>query len=156
MKNTKPKLGDVIEVETSKGYAYAQITNKHRDLGILIHVLNKIHPSSVPAEGFPELVNSESRYCTFIFKQDLYESPLVSVKGNADIPEKHKAFPMMRAGIKDPRTRQVACWWLWDGINEWPIGQLDESQRNLSIREIWNFEILIRRIESEWSPLDDV
>ena len=79
----------------------------------------------------------------------------VSIVGNAPIPEKQKPFPLFRNGEVDPKTKKVETWWLWDGVNEWPIGKLTKEQKHLPFNEVWNDTLLVERIESGWTPETD-
>ena len=80
---------------------------------------------------------------------------IVSVVGNATIPEKQKPFPLFRNGVVDPKTKKVETWWLWDGEKEWCIGKLTKEQRRLPLNEVWNDTLLVERIESGWTPETD-
>ncbi|KAB0641126.1 hypothetical protein F7R21_16180 [Burkholderia latens] len=51
-----------------------------------------------------------------------------------------------------PPTGKVENRWLWDGENEWMVGQITAGQRKLPIREAWNDTMLINRIEEGWLP----
>lgn len=39
----KVKLGDILQVLTSQGVAYAQVTHKHPKFGFLIRILPGLH-----------------------------------------------------------------------------------------------------------------
>jgi hypothetical protein len=39
----KPKIGDVLEIKTAKGFVYAQITHVHETHGPLLRVLPNFH-----------------------------------------------------------------------------------------------------------------
>lgn len=49
----------------------------------------------------------------------------------------------------------LITWWLWDGVNEWPIGKLTKEQKHLPFNEVWNDTLLVERIESGWTPETD-
>jgi len=55
----------------------------------------------------------------------------------------------------NPVTRKVDVWWLWDGQEEWKVGDLTAEQRRLSIRGVWNDTLLRDRLESGWRPETD-
>src|SRR5205085_10467885 len=62
----RPRLGDVIEIETPKGLAYAQYTHEHRDpprYGSLLRILPGIY-SQRPSD-FAALVAEEERFSVF-------------------------------------------------------------------------------------------
>jgi hypothetical protein len=147
----KAKKGDVLKITTRNGCVYAQISHIDKQFGCLIRVLGGLfNPQQDPPNiaGLPEL------YQTYIFPQDAHIRSLVEIVSNQPLRDDFQAHPIMRDGVRDPRTGEVATWWLWDGTKEWSIGELPHSIRDLSLRRIWNYKILIDRIEKGWNPRD--
>ena len=152
----RPKIGDIIEIPTRHGFAYAQFTHKHRMYGALLRVYNTIYQTKPSLDVIQSAVNSrEPDFSTFFPLGAAVNRSIVSVVGNAPIPEKQKPFPLFRNGNEDPKTKNVETWWLWDGEKEWPIGKLTKEQRRLSLNEVWNDTLLVERIESGWTPETD-
>src|SRR5712692_3783054 len=60
---TRIQIGDVIEIPTTKGLAYAQYTHQHRTHGGLIRVIEPLFQSR-PRE-FSELAKGPARFSTF-------------------------------------------------------------------------------------------
>ena len=147
-------LGDVVQIAIDKGFAYAQLTHRNRLCGCLLRVLPGVHRS--PLKDLGKKTRVKELYHTFVFEEDLHESPAVQIVGHEPIPKESRAFPLFRAGVKDPKTKQVKTWWLWDGAKEWPIGELREDQKLLPLRQIWNYKILINKINEGWRPADEV
>jgi hypothetical protein len=147
-------IGDVIEIRTTKGLAYAQYTHKHKQYGALLRVFNRIYLEQ-PTDLKSLIIEEEAFQCFFPLSAAL-NLKLVRVVTNISVPEKNKKFPTFRAGIVDPATKKVAVWWLWDGEKEWRIGELDKEQKKLPIRGIWNDTLLIERIDSGWTPETDL
>lgn len=156
MAGKRIKIGDVIEIKTSIGLAYAIYTHKHVDppkYGSLIRVFDKTFATR-PLE-IRGLLFIPSRFETFIPLQAFVSRGIFSIVGNLDVPEEMQTFPLFRAGFIDPNTRKVSTWWLWDGKEEWPIGSLSAEERKLPIREIWGDGYLVTKIEQGWKPEND-
>jgi hypothetical protein len=142
------KIGDIIEIETSIGFAYAQYTHKHNKYGALIRVFDKVFKESI--DDFDGVEDIPVRFSIFFPLQAAINRDIFKVVGNRPVAEKNQQFPVFRDGTPHPKTRQVEVWWLWDGEKEWRVGELTESQWKLPIRGIWNDTLLIERIESGW------
>lgn len=146
----KVQIGDIIEIPTKKGLAYAQYSHHHPRYGALLRVLNgffNVRP--VDCEIF---VQKNENFFVFFPLQTAVDRGMFQVISNCPVPESSKLFPLFRTGSPDPTTGKVKIWWLWDGQKEWQVGQLSPEQRKLSIRGIWNDTILVERIESGWRP----
>ena len=147
------KIGDILEIATDKGRAYAQYTHENKLMGGLIRVFDAIHDSR--QTDIADLVRGTVRFSTFLPVRQVVKQKIFLVVGNADITPENQMFPLFRAGAVNPKTRKVDQWWLWDGEKEWPIGSLTAEQRRLPIRGCWNDTFLIDRIEEGWTPEKD-
>jgi hypothetical protein len=148
----KPKVGDVVEIKTSGGVAYALYTHDSSMYGALLRVWNKQFPVR-PADISTLFSTSESFSCFFPLASAV-KKKLVDIVGNVPVPSRLAAFPIFRAGMVD-RDGKVPVWWLWDGEKEWRVGELTSEQRKLSIRSTWNASALREGIESDWTPEKD-
>jgi hypothetical protein len=152
----KVKIGDVFEIKTKKGLAYAQYTHFHAKpprYGYLIRILPgffHIRPS-----GFSDLVNLRSVFVKFFPLQAAVNRNIVTIVANESIPVEALSFPVFRAGMIDPKTKKVHVWWFWDGEREWKIGAITEEQKKMPIRGLVNDTMLIELIESGWTPEND-
>lgn len=149
----KLQLGDIVEIATPNGKAYAQLVNTHRQYGSLLRVLRGVH-SDRPSD-LKRLVAGEAQFVVFFPLQAAVKAGIVHVIGTERVPDEFRAFPVFRAGVADPKTGKVATWWLWDGHKEWKVGALDEQQKRLPIRGVWNDTLLVERIVSGWTPETD-
>lgn len=152
----KARFGDIVEIKTSKGLAYALYTHRHTDppkFGALIRIFDQLFQAR-PAD-FTELITTAIRFSTFFPLQAAVNRNLVEIVGNIPIPEYLRPFPIFRRGTFNPRTKKVHAWWLWDGKIKWQIGNLTAEQRKLPILEVWNDTYLIHRIEDGWRPETD-
>jgi hypothetical protein len=150
----KLKLGDIIEIKTAKGFAYAQYTHKHEVYGSLIRVFDKMYSKRPQFDD--HFISQKVRFTTFLPLQSAVKRGIFEVVKSETIRTELIPFPTFRAGIIDPVTKKVNDWWLWDGKEEWKVGKLSEDQRRLPIRGVWNDTLLIQRIESDWRPETDL
>lgn len=147
------KLGDIIEIPTSKGLAYAQFSHLHPRYNALLRILPGLFDLR-PAD-LSSIVESPEVFVPFFPLQAAINQDIFEVAGNHPVPDFAKSFPLFRAGVIDPATKKVNIWWLWDGTKEWKVGEITPEQRNLPLRGIWNDTLLIERIESGWTPATD-
>ncbi len=150
----RPRVGDVVEIETPRGLAYAQYTHKHPTWGPLIRVLSGLHPKR-PAD-FADSVEAEERFSVFFPLGAAAARGIVTIVANEPVPERKRPFPLFRGGNESPTTGRVETWWLWDGEREWRIGKLRPEHRDLPIWQAWNDTMLIQRIVEDWRPRDEV
>ena len=152
----RPRFGDVVEIVTPKGVAYAQYTHRHTEpprYGALIRVLPGLHDAR--PKDFSALVRQPEQFSVFFPLGAAVHRGIVTIVAHEPIPEAARPFPLFRAGIKDPSGR-VRTWWVWDGQREWRVGRLSEGQRDLPIRKVVNATMLIHLIVTRWSPRDEV
>ena len=150
---SKPKIGDIIEIPTKKGLAYAQYTHQHSQFGGLIRVFDVLFENR-PSD-FSKLVTAPVRFSTFFPVAAAIKRGIFAVVGHRDVAPQNKSFPLFRDGVADPKTNKVKVWWLWDGEKEWKVGEITPEQRMLPLRAIWNDTLLIEKIESGWTPSND-
>lgn len=143
----RPKIGDVVEISTPSGCAYAQFTHKHPTHGALIRILPGLFQQR-PAD-FSSLVQQGEQFITFFPLGAACNRQIVRVVAEESIPPKAQKFPLFRNGVRAP-DGLVHTWWLWDGEREWKIGALNPEQRHLPIRGVWSDTLLVERILSGW------
>ncbi|HKY21465.1 MAG TPA: hypothetical protein VJM31_09620 [Vicinamibacterales bacterium] len=149
----RPKIGDIVEIDTGQGLAYAHYTHQHPMYGALLRVFANRKPTR-PAD-LSAVVNGEPTFSAFFPLSAALHRNLVSIAGHVPLSERAKKFPVFRAGVVDPKTGKVADWWLWDGVTERRVGPLTDEMRTFPIRGTWNDTILIERILSGWTPEND-
>lgn len=142
------KLGDLIEISTPKGLAYAQYINRHPKYGALLRVFSALY-NQRPSD-FAKVVVKDVQFMCFFPLQAAVNQGIVTIVDNIPVPPEASDFPVFRDGVIDPTTGKVGVWWLWDGEKEWRIGQLTPELRRLPIRGVWNDTLLIERIVSGW------
>lgn len=147
------QIGDVIEVPTKLGYAYAQFSHYHSKpprYGALLRILPGIFRER--PKDFAELVAKREEFSVFFPLQAAIDKGIFSVVANEAIPPKAKQFPLFRAGNINPATGKVEQWWLWDGDESRRTEGLTDKQLDLPIKSIWNDTMLVKRIEQGWTP----
>jgi hypothetical protein len=153
----RPQTGDVVEIETPEGLAYAQYTYNYKDppvWGALIRLLPGLFESR-PAD-FSELVREKERFFVFFPLGAACNRGIVTIVAHEEIPEWARGVPLMRAAGWRDESGRVLDWWLWDGKEDRHIDKVPKKYRDLSLRELWNDALLIERIASGWRPADEV
>ena len=146
-------MGDVVEIPTKKGLAYAQYTHKNAQWGALIRVLPGFHAARPPDLG--PVVAGPERFVTFFPLQQAINRGIFEIVGQAEVPPAARPFPLFRvAGFVD-REGRVHDWYLWDGGQDRKIGKLTDEQRKLPILAVWNDTWLVEAIEEGWTPATD-
>jgi len=145
----RPQIGDVIEIRTPRGLAYAQYTHEHRDpprLGSLLRLLPGLYEAR-PAE-FATLVEREEVFSVFLPLGAATRRGLVWIVANEAVPEAKRPFPVFRA-----RNAVGGPWWMWDGKREWRARPGD-TWTPRALQSVWNDTLLIERIAAGWVPAD--
>ena len=145
-----PKPGDLIEMRTARGLAYAQVTHKVQLFGTLIRVLEPIVPER-PSD-LEAIARSRERFVTFFPVAAAVKREIVTLAGSASIPPHARKFPLLRQRGNVLADGVVADWWLFDGSRQWRVGRLAPDQARLSIAEVVNDTLLRERIDSDWRP----
>ncbi|OFV80741.1 MAG: hypothetical protein A2Y78_15400 [Acidobacteria bacterium RBG_13_68_16] len=148
---TRPRIGDVIEIGTPKGLAYAQYTHKHDEqprYGALIRVLPGLYKTR--PVSFNDLVKRKERFFVFFPLGAACKRGIVTIVANEVIPKSACPFPTFRS-----RATERPSWELWDGHRYWCVYKLTPEQRSLPILAVWNDTLLIDRIVQGWSPADE-
>lgn len=143
-----PRIGDVIEIVTPTGLAYAHFTHKHKQYGSLLRVMRGLHPTR--PSSFKTILEGEAQFSAFFPLGAACKREVVHIVGNEPLPEAAQAFPVFRAGVQNAQGI-VEVWWLWDGSSEWKVGALQPGMEHYPIRGVWNDTLLIERICSGWS-----
>lgn len=147
-------VGDVIEIPTPKGLAYAQYTHRHDLYGELIRILPGLYDRR--PESFAELVRSKELYFVFFTLAAAVSKGVVEIAAQESVPRAAVEFPLMRRRGAITPDGKVLNWWLWNGETEWRVDELNEEQESLSIRGVWNAALLVERIVEGWTPKENL
>jgi len=156
LKRKRPKLGDVLEIPTTKGFAYLQYVNRHPVYGALIRVLPGLYVKR--PERFSDLVRQPERFFTFFPVGAAVNQGIVIIVANESIPGAAQKIPIMRVEGGIDKGGRVLNWWIIDseGDRKWMVSELSQEQKNLPIAGIMNDTLLVQRIVEGWSPSDRV
>jgi hypothetical protein len=142
------QIGDIFEINTSKGKAYLHYIHNNKLEGAVIRVLQGLY--SERPEKFEELVTSEERY--------IISFPL-SVATKRKIVENVGHYPASNFSV--PRImrsthkigNEFIGWFLIDCETNQRrlVKSLTPEQKKLSPWGIWNDTLLIERLENDWS-----
>ncbi|WP_082768034.1 hypothetical protein [Ectopseudomonas composti] len=139
----KVKLGDVLQILTSHGVAYAQVTHRHPEFGYLIRVFSGFY-ERIPSD-FSTVVKSEVQFSAFFVVQSAVNQGLLSVVANVPVADNLQAFPTFRSR----NGGSGGSIWLWSG------GDAIRLERDLSLEEqkhstrgIISAPLLVERIEN--------
>jgi hypothetical protein len=102
------------------------------------------------------LLAEQIQFETFFPLRAAKKKGIVAIAGSLEIPTALRKFPLFRERGGISRDGKVLNWWLWDGNEEWRIGELNEHQKTYPIRGIVNDTLLIDRIETGWKSTDEV
>lgn len=134
IKRVHKKIGDIIEIPTSKGLAYVQYTHQHNTppvMGSLIRVLQGFYKKRLSTKELAILVNKPHRFQTFCSVHYGVNIGDWERVGNFPVPEFSQQFPIfkkMRYLVKRPSLEE-AEWSLWDGEKSWPVGILSLTEQ---------------------------
>jgi hypothetical protein len=145
----KIKIGDVVEIPTAEGLAYAQYTQKDSLMGNLIRVKEGLFASR--PDSLKEVLDRKNQIITFVPLQAMVNRNIVSIVSNEQIPPADSSLPIFRNGIRNPADSTIK-WWFWDGQKEWLVGyNLTEEEKKYPLLGTWNDTLLKERIISGWS-----
>lgn len=144
----RPRIGDVVELKTPAGLAYAQYTHRHDTpprYGALIRVLPGTFDKR--PETFTELVRQKERFFVFFPLGAACSRGITTIVANEEVPPAARLFPILRS-----RVYEGPSWWLWDGEREWRVFEQTPEIAALSIHQVVNDTMLADMIADGWSP----
>ncbi len=127
--------GDLVEIKTGKGLAYAQITHNHPSYPPVVRAIAGIkqtRPDDVAA-----IAQEETAFVAMIPLDGAmrHAGAPFEVIGHVEIPEDQRAFPTFRMPIRDKKG-EIVYWWFWDGRGLSYDTELDAAQEKLPLREV--------------------
>lgn len=136
--------GDVVEIETSGGLAYVQVTHNHPSYPEVVRALPGLHESR-PA-NIEGLAKEPSLFIAMLPLGDAIEKKRLKATkiGAAAIPKESKSFPTFRMPIGD-KMGGVAYWWLWDGEGLSYKTELDLESSNFPMREVMSVNTFLQK-----------
>lgn len=148
------RIGDIVEIRTPRGLAYAQYTHEDAQFGSLIRVLPGLYESR-PSD-LARVAREQHLWVTFFPVSVGVRRGLIALAGHAEVPSDAARFPVFKVpGLHDPRTGRPLDWGLWDGKRESGPLELSNDQWRLPTLQIVNLKALIHRIVTNWRPEQD-
>ena len=150
------KIGDIFEISTSIGFAYAQYTHSHDDYGYLIRVFDRRYPKR--PSNFDAVHQLPVQFSTFYPLQTALNKSVNVVVAWAEVRKDLQAFPTFRAGNFADPSKHVKVWFLWTGDSAADlerVERLSAKQRRMPILECWNDGALVDAVETGWRPETD-
>ena len=153
----RPRIGDVVEVSTPAGLAYAQFTHKHDEppkFGALIRVFPGLHERR--PKDFAAVLQQRPLFSTFFPLGAACNRGIVKIVAEERVPQHLSDWPTFRnAPRREPGRAKSGPWFLFDGKREWKVESLSEDQlREYPPLAVWNDTLLIERIVSGWRHED--
>jgi hypothetical protein len=140
----RAKPGDVLRLNTPKGFAHLQYIGRHPEYGDAVLVSPKLS-ERVDAQTF------SGGYMAFYPVMAAVAQRLVEVVDHATPPKLPQRLrrPGARAGLR------VTTWIIENGTSETVKSKLSEEELQLPIAVIWNHELLTQRVLEGWNPLNE-
>lgn len=137
--------GDVVEIETEKGLAYAQITHRHPSYPPVVRAIAGLHQTR--PDDLKSLVGGETLFVAMIPLDGAMRQAgrRCEVIGSVVIPEDQRAFPTFRMPIRDKKG-EIVYWWFWDGRGLSYDIDLTADQRELPMREVMTGRRFLERV----------
>ena len=143
--------GDIVEIPTSDGLAYLQVTHDHPSYPPVIRALSGLF-SERPADllkllqeppAFVAMIPLESALARLGIKANLAE--------HAEIPASDRAFPTFRMPIYD-KSGEIVYWWLWDGDGLSYDVDFDAHHNDLPLREVLSAQQFLLKLTNTKAP----
>ena len=150
----RAKIGDIIEIKTREGLAYAQFTTVVAPYGALIRVFDEIFQSR--PKNLAMLPTLPIRFSNFFPLTSALNQGVVTRVGNEPVPPHLRAQSLFRYGLPDPVSRKVEEWFLWRGdVDYTKVEKLTPELSRLPTTGVWNIDFLVEKIEDNWRPEQD-
>ena len=105
-KSSSSKEGDVMEIKTEAGFAYAQYTHFHPECGELMRVFQGFYPEQLNQEEISKIAQKKHRFSLFISWDYCIRSKITRYAGNFPISSYVRDFPI----FKKTDAMMNQCW----------------------------------------------
>jgi hypothetical protein len=146
----RARIGDIIEIKTSKGYGYFQYVSKDATMGDLIRVLPGVH--SKPLTHCHDLASATELYFVYFPLGAGIAKGLMRIVGSAPVPEGADRPARMKRPIGRARNGNVLSWAITENGKDRFASELSDDEQRLSLSVIWNDTLLAERIADGWTP----
>lgn len=159
----RKRIGDILEIPLSKGFAYAQYVNEHRmptALGSLIRIFPGMY--STPLEDPCTLVTQREKYYVYVPLARSLTLGLLRIVGSAEVPEKCRKFPTTKRWLSREFNPNNPKFWFVVHFDDdgnrttTEYKSLPKKFYGLTMDSIMTIPLLVKRIEAGWTPESEV
>lgn len=143
----KIQLGDIFEIQTSKGFGYIHYIYEDKSSGSLVRVLSGVYASK--PTNLDDIAQRPEQFMIFFPLVAARNRKIVTLVGHHDID----AFPKPAFMRSEHNIRGQRLGWHIINTDTWQrklVAELTEEYRKLSPWGIWNDTLLIERLDSNW------
>ena len=138
--------GDIVEIETSAGLAYVQLTHTHPSYPPVVKFLKG--PFQKRPEAVTVLAREASPIAMVPLSGVLKKLGLKHARvGTVEIPRAEREFPIFRMPIRDKKG-EIIYWWFWDGEGLRYDADPDASTNDMPLREITTADALLEKLSA--------
>lgn len=159
----RKRIGDILEIPLSKGFAYAHYVNEHQTstaLGSLIRVFPGIYPKKL--EDPCSLVSQREKYYAYVPLARSLTLGLLSIVGSAEVPLRCRKFPTTKRWVSrefnpnNPKTWFVVHFDDEGNRTTTMHRSLPKKYYGVTMDEIVTIPFLVNLIEDGWTPESEV
>lgn len=145
----RARIGDVIEIKTPNGLAYAIFVGTHPIYNDSIFVLNGLHKER-PGD-FSKATSGTGYYAFYPLRSSVARGltecvHTMPLPPGIEVPKK-----LRRAGVRS-QSGQILTWVLEGDGPEVLRKELTATEKELPIALVWGHESLVSRLAIQWSP----
>lgn len=148
------QFGDVVEIDTPIGLAYAQFMNEDPLFGAIIRVLPGTFESR--PNDIAGLVAGPDRFVACYLVRTAIRTRLVRFASHEQLPRASRVFPLMLWGGLHLRDGRRSGWSLYDGKRRKLLKELKPEHRGLPIVMSLGHPGLVNAIVNDWHPADEL
>jgi hypothetical protein len=148
------EIGDVVEIATPIGFAYAQLINEDPLFGEIVRVLPGTFDSR--PEDLARLVAGPDRFVVCYLIRSAIRTRLVQRVGHEPLPKASQAFQLMLWGGLRLRDGKRSSWALYDGKRTKLLKELRAEHWGLPIVMNLGHPGLVNAIVNDWHPADEL
>ena len=146
----RKKIGDIIEIQTEKGFAYGQYTYEApNNFGSVVRIFQGLYQDKPNAD---DIVEFPLRFTILFPLGAALHRKLVNRLDNKPVRIDLQGLPIFRCRLLkymlDP-TRKVEEWGLWDGNDAGTISNDSPKCKSMPLVRSWSIPDLVERLESD-------
>ena len=153
----KIKIGDLFEIQTTKGLVYGQYTHRNDKYGALIRIFSGFYQTR-PID-LKEITLQPLQFTVFFPIQSAVNAGLIVYCGHSEVTPENAIFPIFRsANFSKEAKRGLDDWWIWDGVISKRLGRvLTEEEKKYPVKGIVSHPLLIEYAENQYkAEIDDI